>query len=95
MASTSVDSILKGYDEIQAKLMDEECILINEDDVKVGEASKKVCHLWTNIEKGRYCVFVVYSCTSLWNGLLCSLNQELEPSYFKRQELELSFSKCY
>lgn len=44
--------MLKGYDEIQAKLMDEECILINGDDVKVGAASKKVCHLWTNIEKG-------------------------------------------
>lgn len=68
MESASVDSLLKGYDEIQAKLMDEECILINEDDVKVGAAAKKVCHLWTNIEKGRHCF-------SLWNGLLYSLSQ--------------------
>lgn len=32
--------------------MAEECILVNEDDVARGKATKTFCHLWTNIEAG-------------------------------------------
>lgn len=32
--------------------MEEECILVNDDDINIGAASKKVCHRWDNIQKG-------------------------------------------
>lgn len=50
--ASSEDLMLKNYDDVQNKLMEEECILINEDDVNIGTATKKNCHLWTNIQKG-------------------------------------------
>lgn len=49
---TSTD-ILTGYDDTQVKLMEEQCILTNEQDHKIGAASKKVCHLLENINKGK------------------------------------------
>ncbi|CAG5119145.1 unnamed protein product [Candidula unifasciata] len=45
-------SIFSGMDEIQVKLMEEECILVDKDDNKIGHASKKTCHLLENINKG-------------------------------------------
>ena len=48
------DICLKGKDDTQVKLMEEECILVDENDVRVGAASKKVCHLMTNINDGRF-----------------------------------------
>uniref|UniRef100_A0A0B6ZI27 isopentenyl-diphosphate Delta-isomerase n=1 Tax=Arion vulgaris TaxID=1028688 RepID=A0A0B6ZI27_9EUPU len=48
----SSDDILNGLDEIQAKLMQEECILVDKDDNNIGFASKKTCHLLENINKG-------------------------------------------
>ncbi|XP_059153392.1 isopentenyl-diphosphate Delta-isomerase 1-like isoform X2 [Physella acuta] len=48
----SNDDVLTGLDEIQVKLMEEECILVDQDDKNIGSASKKVCHLLDNIEKG-------------------------------------------
>lgn len=41
---TSVgDSDLQGYDEEQIRLMEEVCIVLDENDVPIGSASKKVC----------------------------------------------------
>jgi len=50
MTSHNVD--LSHLDATQVKLLQEECILIDNDDRKIGSASKKVCHLLENIEKG-------------------------------------------
>lgn len=50
----SGDDIFEGLDEIQVKLMEEECILVDKDDNKIGHASKKTCHLLENINKGLY-----------------------------------------
>lgn len=46
------DADLEGYDEEQIRLMDEVCIVLDDNDVPIGSASKKTCHLMTNIEKG-------------------------------------------
>lgn len=46
------DSDLAGYDEEQIRLMDEVCIVLDENDMPIGSASKKVCHLMENINKG-------------------------------------------
>jgi len=43
---------LAGYDEEQIRLMDEVCIVLDADDNPIGSASKKVCHLMENINKG-------------------------------------------
>ncbi|KAJ1649004.1 isopentenyl-diphosphate delta-isomerase idi1 [Dispira simplex] len=43
---------LTTYDAEQVRLMEEKCILIDENDVKVGVETKKNCHLMTNISKG-------------------------------------------
>ncbi|OJD15222.1 isopentenyl-diphosphate delta-isomerase [Emergomyces pasteurianus Ep9510] len=43
---------LEGYDEEQIRLMDEVCIVLDENDQPIGSASKKTCHLMTNIERG-------------------------------------------
>lgn len=43
---------LEGHDEEQIRLMDEVCIVTDEDDLPIGTASKKLCHLMTNIDKG-------------------------------------------
>lgn len=37
------DEALEGYDEEQIKLMDEVCIVLDDDDKPIGSASKKVC----------------------------------------------------
>lgn len=41
-ASTE-DNDLQGYDEEQIRLMEEVCIVLDENDVPIGSASKKVC----------------------------------------------------
>ncbi|KAI3622725.1 rad21 rec8 n terminal domain protein [Moniliophthora roreri] len=43
---------LSGYDSTQSKLMDERCILVDEQDNAIGAADKKTCHLMENINKG-------------------------------------------
>ncbi|KAF2488106.1 IDI1, isopentenyl diphosphate:dimethylallyl diphosphate isomerase [Neohortaea acidophila] len=50
--SSAEDADLSGYDEEQIRLMDEVCIVLDEQDVPIGSASKKLCHLMTNIDKG-------------------------------------------
>ncbi|PHH72089.1 hypothetical protein CDD80_4775 [Ophiocordyceps camponoti-rufipedis] len=49
---TSSDASLDGHDAEQIRLMDELCIVLDENDVPIGKASKKTCHLMSNIEKG-------------------------------------------
>ncbi|KFH40467.1 Isopentenyl-diphosphate Delta-isomerase-like protein [Hapsidospora chrysogenum ATCC 11550] len=48
---TSSDA-LSGHDEEQIRLMDEVCIVTDDNDIPVGKASKKICHLMSNIDKG-------------------------------------------
>ncbi|KAK2733918.1 isopentenyl-diphosphate delta-isomerase idi1 [Onygenales sp. PD_40] len=43
---------LEGYDEEQIRLMDEMCIVLDDNDQPIGSASKKTCHLMTNINRG-------------------------------------------
>ncbi|WEW57367.1 isopentenyl-diphosphate delta-isomerase idi1 [Emydomyces testavorans] len=43
---------LEGYDEEQIRLMDERCIVVDENDQPIGSGSKKTCHLMTNIDRG-------------------------------------------
>ncbi|PHH86686.1 hypothetical protein CDD83_9884 [Cordyceps sp. RAO-2017] len=43
---------LSGHDEEQIRLMDEMCIVLDENDAPIGKASKKICHLMGNINKG-------------------------------------------
>lgn len=50
MTSQTID--LSHLDATQVSLLQEECILIDDDDRNIGSASKKVCHLLENIDKG-------------------------------------------
>merc|ERR1712093_568274 len=43
---------LDGHDAEQIRLMDEVCIVLDENDKPIGNFSKKICHLMTNIDKG-------------------------------------------
>ncbi|THH01798.1 hypothetical protein EW026_g969 [Hermanssonia centrifuga] len=43
---------LSKYDAEQSRLMDERCILVDEEDRALGAADKKTCHLMENINKG-------------------------------------------
>ncbi|KAG9246060.1 NUDIX hydrolase domain-like protein [Calycina marina] len=43
---------LDGHDAEQIRLMDEVCIVLDENDKPIGNLSKKTCHLMTNIDKG-------------------------------------------
>ncbi|KAF7731850.1 isopentenyl-diphosphate delta-isomerase idi1 [Apophysomyces ossiformis] len=43
---------LNGYDEEQARLMAEMCIVVDKDDNRVGADTKKSCHLMENINRG-------------------------------------------
>ncbi|KAF2838921.1 isopentenyl-diphosphate delta isomeras-like protein 1 [Patellaria atrata CBS 101060] len=51
-ANNRGDADLEGYDEEQIRLMDEMCIVLDNDDLPIGSASKKVCHLMSNINQG-------------------------------------------
>lgn len=46
------DDLLNGHDAEQIRLMDELCIVLDLDDHPLGSASKKTCHLMTNIHQG-------------------------------------------
>ncbi|CAO3644285.1 unnamed protein product [Cunninghamella echinulata] len=52
---------LKEYDEEQVRLMAEMCIVIDENDKRIGADSKKTCHLMDNINNGLlHCAFSVF-----------------------------------
>lgn len=42
-SSSARDGELEGYDEEQIRLMDEVCIVLDNDDKPIGSASKKTC----------------------------------------------------
>lgn len=46
------DKLLDNYDDQQVKFMEEPCILVDERDSIIGTASKKKCHLLSNINQG-------------------------------------------
>ncbi|KAL3831822.1 hypothetical protein ACJMK2_023524 [Sinanodonta woodiana] len=46
------DDVLSSIDKTQAQQMQEECILVDINDIPLGTASKKTCHLIQNINKG-------------------------------------------
>ncbi|KAF9519296.1 hypothetical protein BS47DRAFT_1405120 [Hydnum rufescens UP504] len=50
--STLVSVDLAGYDAEQCRLMDERCIVVDENDKAIGALDKKTCHLMENINKG-------------------------------------------
>ncbi|KAL4797954.1 NUDIX hydrolase domain-like protein [Aspergillus venezuelensis] len=52
ITSVTNSNDLQGYDEEQVRLMDEVCIVLDDDDKPIGSASKKTCHLMTNIDRG-------------------------------------------
>jgi isopentenyl-diphosphate delta-isomerase len=41
--SATNDHALDGYDEEQIRLMDEVCIVLDNDDIPIGSATKKLC----------------------------------------------------
>ena len=43
------DNDLQGYDDEQIRLMEEVCIVLDENDVPIGSASKKVCTCHANL----------------------------------------------
>lgn len=50
--AAAVDTSLVGHDEEQIRLMEERCIVLDNDDRYVRDGSKKECHLMTNINAG-------------------------------------------
>lgn len=46
---------MDNLDEKQVQLLAEMCILIDDNDRKIGADSKKNCHLNSNIDKGNEC----------------------------------------
>ncbi|KAL9935469.1 hypothetical protein V8E36_005817 [Tilletia maclaganii] len=50
--TTAADLELAGHDEEQIRLMEERCIVLDNDDRYVRDGSKKECHLMTNINDG-------------------------------------------
>ncbi|CAN9189836.1 unnamed protein product [Alternaria sp. RS040] len=50
--SATSDNALQGYDEEQIRLMDEVCIVLDNNDIPIGSATKKLCHLMENIDRG-------------------------------------------
>ncbi|CAK7894157.1 isopentenyl-diphosphate delta-isomerase [[Candida] anglica] len=48
----SNDGLFEGHDEEQIKLMEELCIILDNDDKPVGAGTKKLCHIMDNINEG-------------------------------------------
>jgi len=54
------DNLLDNYDEEQARLMQEMCILVDDNDKIIGAETKKNCHLMENIQKNLHRAFSVF-----------------------------------
>ncbi|CAG2108136.1 unnamed protein product [Medioppia subpectinata] len=52
MSSTVLADCVSHLDPKQVQLLEEECIVVDENDVPLGAKTKKDCHLMTNIDKG-------------------------------------------
>ena len=48
--TSTEDDDLQGYDEEQIRLMEEVCIVLDDDDNPIGSASKKVCMCFRNVK---------------------------------------------
>lgn len=51
-ASAQQSSDLAGYNEEQVRLMDEVCIVLDEEDKPIGSANKKTCELALQLRQG-------------------------------------------
>ncbi|SCW03437.1 LAFE_0G10396g1_1 [Lachancea fermentati] len=51
-AEETGDTVFKGHDEEQIRLMSENCIVLDWNDNAIGAGTKKLCHLMTNIDQG-------------------------------------------
>lgn len=51
-SDTSGSALFEGHDEEQIKLMEELCIVLDNNDAPVGAGTKKMCHIMENIDKG-------------------------------------------
>ncbi|CAO3594078.1 unnamed protein product [Absidia cylindrospora] len=56
---------LQEYDDEQVRLMQEMCIVIDENDQRVGADSKKTCHSWITSTRDFYIGPSVYSFLTL------------------------------
>ncbi|XP_064647917.1 isopentenyl-diphosphate Delta-isomerase 1-like isoform X2 [Lineus longissimus] len=52
MMENKAEAMLARLDETQVQLLKENCILVDESDKAIGSATKKDCHLLSNIDKG-------------------------------------------
>ncbi|VEU22237.1 DEKNAAC103261 [Brettanomyces naardenensis] len=48
----AASSLFAGHDEEQIRLMAENCIVLDYDDVPIGSGTKKLCHIMKNINQG-------------------------------------------
>ncbi|KAI8343888.1 isopentenyl pyrophosphate isomerase [Chlamydoabsidia padenii] len=63
---------LQEYDEEQVRLMEEMCIVIDENDKRIGADSKKTCHLMENINKGLLHRAFSITFPDMWTNTCCS-----------------------
>ncbi|XP_063778010.1 isopentenyl-diphosphate Delta-isomerase 1-like isoform X2 [Pseudophryne corroboree] len=82
-AMPEVDTDL--LDEKQVQLLSEMCILINEDDKKIGADTKKNCHLNANIDKG-----LLHRAFSVF-----LFNTENKLLLQQRSDAKITFPGCY
>ncbi len=47
--SATAGGELQGYDAEQVRLMEEMCIVLDDNDIPIGRANKKVCTYWSHI----------------------------------------------
>jgi len=59
MSGPCAESCLQTHDLVQVKLLDEECILVDQEDRRIGSASKKICHMMSNINKGIMFCYII------------------------------------
>lgn len=51
-SSGAKEDLFDGHDEEQIRLMDELCIVLDNEDVPLGAGTKKLCHIMDNINRG-------------------------------------------
>lgn len=79
-------------DEKQVQLLSEMCILIDENDRKIGADTKKNCHLNSNIDKGSHLSWpcpeiCLYFLIFIWLQIVCSVRftaQSIQRLHFQQ-----------